>query len=100
MFAVLKEGGKQYHVNEGDVIKVETMEGEVGSVIKLNNVMAISDKVGSPLLEGAFVEAEILEHRKTKKVMVFKFKRRQGYKRTKSHRQNITVLRIKTISSK
>jgi len=100
MFAVLQEGGKQYHVQKGDVIRVETIDGDIGSKIKLNHVMAVGDKIGTPTLKGASVEAEILEQKRLEKIIVFKFKRRKGYKRTKGHRQSVTVLRIGKIAAK
>ncbi len=94
MFAVLKEGGKQYHVKQGDVIRVERLEEEVGSTVKLHNGVSVGDKIGTPCLEKGAVEAIILEHTRTEKVIVFKKKRRQNYRRKNGHRQNITVLRI------
>lgn len=103
MFAVVKTGGKQYRVAEGDVIKVEKLEGEAGKNITLDEVLMIGDdkgvKVGEPLLEGANVTAEVLEQKKDKKITVFKKKRRHNYRRKKGHRQEITVLRVKAIAA-
>ncbi len=103
MFAVVKTGGKQYRVAEGDVIKVEKLEGEAGKKIKLEEVLMIGDgkgvKVGEPLIKGANVTAEVLEQKKDKKITVFKKKRRHNYRRKKGHRQEITVLRVTKIAA-
>jgi len=99
MFAVVETGSKQYHVKVGDVIKVETLAGEKGAVINLEKVLAVGDKIGSPFLKGATVTAEILEHRKSDKVIIFKKKRRHNYRRKRGHRQNLSVLRIKEIKA-
>jgi large subunit ribosomal protein L21 len=99
MFAVVETGGKQYHVKGGDVIKVEKIAGEVGEVIELAEVLAVDGKFGAPHVKGAKVAAEVLEHRKNEKVVVFKKKRRQNYRRKRGHRQQISVLRVKEIIS-
>lgn len=103
MFAVVKTGGKQYRVAEGDVIKVEKLEGEAGKSVKLDEVLMIGDdkgvKVGEPLIKGASVTADVLEQKKDKKIVVFKKKRRHNYRRKKGHRQELTVLRIKKIAA-
>jgi large subunit ribosomal protein L21 len=102
MFAVVKTGGKQYRVTEGDVIKVEKLEGEVGKNITIEEVLMVGDdkavKVGEPLVKGAKVSFEVLEQKKDKKIIVFKKKRRHNYRRKKGHRQEITVLRVKKIT--
>ena len=101
MYAVLETGGKQYKVAEGDVVKVEKLEGEVGSTIKFDRVLMVGDnksqKIGTPLVAGTAVFAEILEQARDKKIIVFKKKRRQGYQRTQGHRQYLTVVRITNI---
>ena len=101
MFAVVQTGGKQYRVTEGDVIKVEKLEGDAGSTISLDKVLMMNDgkalKVGNPLLSGVAVSAEVLEQKKDKKIKVFKKKRRHNYRRTKGHRQEVTVLRVSKI---
>lgn len=99
MFAVIETGSKQYHVKVGDVIKVEQLEGDVGSVIELNNVLSAGDKIGDPLVANAKIRAEVLEHKKHDKVIVFKKKRRHNYRRKQGHKQLITVLKIKEIVS-
>jgi large subunit ribosomal protein L21 len=101
MFAIVKTGGKQYTVAENDVIIVEKLAGEAGSEIKLEDVLLVGadgkTTVGTPLVKGASVTAEVLEQGKGDKVIIFKKKRRQQYRRTKGHRQEQTVLRIKSI---
>ncbi|WP_028877850.1 50S ribosomal protein L21 [Terasakiella pusilla] len=101
MFAIVKTGGKQYTVAENDVIIVEKLAGEAGSEITLEDVLLVGSEgkttVGTPLVNGASVTAEVLEQGKGDKVIIFKKKRRQQYRRTKGHRQEQTVLRIKSI---
>ena len=102
MYAVIKTGGKQYKVSEGDTIKVEKLAGEVGSTIELGEVLMVGGeevKIGAPLLPGARVSARIVEQGKYKKVLVFKSKRRQGFRKTYGHRQPITRLRITGIEA-
>ena len=101
MYAVLKTGGKQYKVAQNDIIIVEKLVAEAGSTIDLNEVLMIGDgetaSVGTPNLDGAKVTAEVLEQKRGKKVIIFKKKRRQNYRRTRGHRQELTVLRITDI---
>lgn len=101
MFAIVKTGGKQYKVAENDVIIVEKLAGEAGSEITLDQVLLVGSEgkttVGAPLVDGASVTAEVIEQGKGDKVIIFKKKRRQNYRRTKGHRQEQTVLRIKSI---
>lgn len=101
MYAVLKTGGKQYKVAENDVIIVEKLVAEAGTKIDLDEVLMVGDgetaKVGTPTVDGAKVTAEVLEQKRGKKVIVFKKKRRQNYRRTRGHRQELTVLRITDI---
>ncbi len=98
MYAVIKTGGKQYRVASGDVIKVEKLAGEEGSEIVFNEVLALGDKVGKPFVEGASVKATVLKQAKADKVVVFKKKRRQNYRRKNGHRQNITIVKIAEIA--
>ena len=104
MYAVIKTGGKQYRVANGDVIAVEKLAGEPGSVISLAPVLMLNDDksstVGTPIVEGAAVSAEVLEQTRGGKIIVFKKKRRKGYRRTIGHRQDITVLRITDVTGK
>lgn len=103
MYAIIRTGGKQYQVSCGDQLRVEKLEGSVGDSIDLNDVLMIVDgeeiKVGQPVLEGAKVTAKIAEQGKDKKVIVFKKKRRQGYRLKKGHRQAYTALKIEEISA-
>lgn len=98
MYAVIKTGGKQYRVAANDVIKVEKLEGEAGATIELDQVLMLGEgadtTVGAPLVDGAKVVATVLEQTRADKILVFKKKRRKKYRRTKGHRQDITVLRI------
>lgn len=103
MFAIVKTGGKQYRVAEGDVMKVEKLDGEAGGTIKFDEILMVGGEkgvtVGAPLVKGASVEAEILDQIKGDKVTVFKKKRRHNYRRKKGHRQLITVLRVTKIAA-
>ena len=102
MFAVIKTGGKQYKVAAGDVIKVEKLVGDAGDTVTLGDVLMVGDgktnTVGSPLVEGAAVTAELLEQTRGDKVVIFKKKRRHNYRRKKGHRQDLTVLRITDVA--
>ena len=103
MFAVIRTGGKQYKIQKDDVIKVETLAGEAGSKIDLDEVLFIGGdktaKIGDPLVKGAKVVAEIIAQDRGPKIVIFKKKRRQNYRRKKGHRQNLTVLKIKDIKA-
>ncbi|PCI33869.1 MAG: 50S ribosomal protein L21 [Alphaproteobacteria bacterium] len=103
MFAVVKTGAKQYKVAAGDVIKVEKLDGEAGTTITLDHVLMVgTDKgveVGSPTISGTVVTAEILEQSRAAKIIIFKKKRRQNYRRKNGHRQHQTVLRILEIGA-
>lgn len=98
MYAVIKTGGKQYRVQPGDLLVVEKLDGEVGAEIAFDQVLMLGDDgathLGAPLLDGAVVRATLIETRKGDKVKVFKKIRRQGYRRTKGHRQIESVLRV------
>jgi large subunit ribosomal protein L21 len=98
MYAVIKTGGKQYRVQPGDVLVVEKLEGDVGAEIAFNEVLMLGDDgathLGEPLLKGAVVRATLIETRKGDKVTTIKKIRRQGYRRTKGHRQMESVLRV------
>ncbi len=102
MFAVVKTGGKQYKVTKGEVIRVEKLDAEVGSEINLPEVMMVTDQddvqIGSPVLDTAVVKAKVLEHGRARKIVVFKKKRRKGYKKKRGHRQPFTTLEITDIS--
>jgi len=101
VFAVIKTGGKQYIIRPGDRIKVEKIEGEVGEIIEIPEVLLVKTdkeiKIGTPLVEGAKVTASIIEQGKAPKVIVFKKKPKKGYKRKRGHRQYYTTIEIKEI---
>lgn len=103
MYAIIRSGGKQYQVAAGDRLRVEKLEGEVGSTVELDEVLLLVDgedvRIGHPLVEGARVRATIVEQGRQKKVIVFKKKRRKGYQVKKGHRQWYTALNIDTISA-
>jgi large subunit ribosomal protein L21 len=104
MFAVIRTGGKQYTVRVGDYFPVEKIESEEGEIINFNEVLLVSDeeksvKVGAPIIEGAVVTAEVLSQKRDDKIIVFKKKRRQGYRRTMGHRQSLTIVKIKDIKA-
>jgi large subunit ribosomal protein L21 len=102
MYAVIKTGGKQYRVTAGDVISVEKLVAEPGSTISLDEVLMVGEAgnptVGTPTVAGASVKAEVVEQTRGDKIIVFKKKRRQGYRRKAGHRQDLTVLRITDIA--
>ena len=101
MYAVIITGGKQYRVTAGSIIEVEKLEANVGDTVKIEEVLALSgDKtvIGTPTVKGAVVEAQVLEQGKADKVLIFKKKRRQHYKRKNGHRQRFTALHITSIA--
>lgn len=101
MFAIVKTGGKQFTVKPGDIIKVEKLEAEEGAAFNFSDVLAVSKDgellLGNPVVEGAFVEAEVIEQTRGEKIIVFKRKRRKDYKKKQGHRQYLTKVRIKDI---
>ncbi|MDU2131792.1 MAG: 50S ribosomal protein L21 [Finegoldia magna] len=102
MFAIIKTGGKQYKVSEGDVIKVEKIEAEAGDKIEFDQVLMVAGddvKVGSPVVEGAKVSAEVLDQNKDKKIVIFKFKAKKNYRKKKGHRQPYTLVKIEKIDA-
>ena len=102
MYAVIKTGGKQYRVQAGDLLVVEKLDGEPGAEVAFGDVLMVGDgeavTVGAPLVDGAKVSATLIETRKGEKVKIFKKIRRQGYRRTKGHRQHETVLRVTSVA--
>ena len=101
-YAIIKTGGRQYRVVEGDTIDVDLLDAEVGKTTTFGEVLlhADGDRLthGDPLISGAKVTAEVVEQRKDKKVVAFKFKRRKGYHRTVGHRRKLTRVKIKSIT--
>jgi len=101
-YAVLKTGGKQYRVTPGVTFEIERLEAEAGQDVELKEVMALSDgnelKIGMPYVEGAKVVLTVIGHKRGKKVVNFKKKRRKGYTRKVGHRQELTVVSVKSIA--
>ncbi len=102
-YAVIETGGKQYRVSEGSTLEIELLADEAGAKVQLDRVLAISDgsslAVGSPTVDGAAVTVEILEHLRGPKVVSFKKKRRKGYKRKVGHRQELTRVKVLSLSA-
>ena len=102
MYAVIKTGGKQYRVRPGDMLVVEKLAGEAGAEVAFDQVLMVGEgeavTVGAPLVEGALVKATLVETRKGEKIKIFKKIRRQGYRRTRGHRQFESVLRVTSVA--
>ena len=99
--AVIRTGGKQYRVSEGDVLKVERLDGGAGDKISFDEVLMISGdepRFGKPLIEGARVSGEIVEQGRGEKLVIFKFRRRKRYKNKNGHRQSYTAVKITAIA--
>lgn len=103
MFAVIRTGGKQYKVQPDTFLKVEKIDAEVGAKIDITDILMVSDgkktTVGAPVVEGAKVVAEILEQGRGEKVIIFKKRRRQNYRRKNGHRQMLTTIKITEIKA-
>lgn len=104
MYAVVSSGGKQYKVQEGEILRVEKIPGDVGSAITFDQVLMVADgdkvNIGQPVLDEALVEGHIVEQGKGKKIIVFKYKRRKRYRRKQGHRQQFTAIKIDSIKAK
>jgi large subunit ribosomal protein L21 len=104
MYAVVNSGGKQYKVQQGQVLRIEKIPGDVGNPVTFDQVLMFSDgenvSIGQPALKDIEVEGHIVEQGKTKKIIVFKYKRRKRYRRKKGHRQDFTAVRIDGIKAK
>ncbi len=102
MYAVIKTGGKQYRVAQGDRLRVETLSANEGDTVELTEVLLVADgddlKVGAPVIEGAKVAAKVVAHGRGKKVKIVKFRRRKHHRKQMGHRQNYTELEIESIS--
>lgn len=102
MYAVIRTGGKQYKVHEEQVLKVEKLEGTEGSQIEFDDILMYSDgetiTLGSPKVENASVKAQIIEQGRGTKTLVFKYKRRKGYRKMRGHRQHYTSIKIDSIT--
>ena len=104
MKATIRTQGRQFTVSEGDVLKINAYPNtEAGDTIDLSEVLMVGEgseaRFGAPLVEGASVKATILENKKDKKIVIFKKKRRQGYKRRRGHRQHLSVIKIESINA-
>jgi large subunit ribosomal protein L21 len=102
-YAVIRTGGKQYRVAPGDVIRVEKLGGDPGAEVEFREVLMTADgdavRVGTPLVAGARVAGQVVEHGKAKKILVFKKKRRKNYRRHQGHRQEFTAVRVTNIET-
>lgn len=101
MYAVIKASGKQYKVSEGQVLRLPLLEGEVGSNVEFGEVLHLggdSPVLGSPTVANASVKGTVLRQGRDRKIIVYKFKRRKGYEKTRGHRQDFTEVRIDSIS--
>ena len=101
MYAIIETGGKQYKVEEGDIIKIEKLGLDAGSTVTFDQVLAVNDgslKVGKPTVEGANVSATVVEEGKNKKIVVLRYKRKTGYKKKSGHRQPYTQHKIDKIN--
>jgi large subunit ribosomal protein L21 len=105
MYAVIKTGGKQYRVKQGDVLRVEKLDGEKGGKVEFDQVLLVAGengddiKVGSPLVAGAKVMAEVMGQGRGKKILVYKYRRRTAWRRRAGHRQDFTALKITDITT-
>lgn len=101
MYAIIETGGKQYRAEPNGILQVESLEGDVGSIIQFDSVRFVhSDQapiVGTPMIQDAVVKGEIIRHARTRSITIFKKKRRKNYRRTKGHRQGFTQVRITEI---
>lgn len=104
MYAVVNSGGKQYKVQEGEILRVEKIPGAVGSPVKFERVLMFSDgenvRIGQPALDNVAVQGHIVEQGQAKKIFVFKYKRRKRYRRKQGHRQQFTAVKIDSIKAK
>ena len=103
MYAIIKTGGKQYRVQEGDLITIEKLEAAADETVTFDQVLTVvndgSVKVGTPLVNGAKVTGRVVEHGKGKKILVFKYKAKSNYRRRQGHRQPFTKVRIESINA-
>lgn len=99
MKAVIETGGKQYYVEEGSVLYVEKLDAEAGSTITFDHILMANGVVGHPYVTGAKVEASVVKHGKTKKIIVYKYNQKKNYRRKQGHRQPYTKIEITKISA-
>ena len=102
-YAIIKTGGKQYRVSEGDILDVEKIDVEAGASTTFEDVLSFGEgdnlKLGTPLVSGAKVTAEVVDQRKGDKILAYKYRRRKGYQRTVGHRQKLTRVKITSITA-
>ena len=103
MYAVINSGGKQYKVSPGDVVRVESLDAKKGDTVEIKDVYMIADgdkmSIGKPMLSSAKVTAEVVEQGRGEKLIIFKHRRRKGYRNTNGHRQNYTAIKVKEITA-
>jgi large subunit ribosomal protein L21 len=103
MYAIVKTGGKQYKIHEGDIIRIEKIDGNIGNPISFDQVLMFSDgentSIGQPILDNVTVKGHIVEQGKGNKIIVFKYKRRKRYRRKQGHRQQFTAIKIDQIEA-
>jgi len=103
MYAVIATGGKQYKVETGETVTIEKLPGAIGDEVSFDNILMFSDgenvKIGQPAVENATVKGRIVEQKKAKKILVFKYKRRKRFRKTQGHRQQYTAVKIDTIEA-
>ncbi len=102
MYAIVSSGGKQYKVQKGEILRVEKIPGDIGASVSFDKVLMFSNgedvNIGRPVLENVAVNGHIVEQGKAKKIIVFKYKRRKGYRRKQGHRQQYTAVKIDNIA--
>jgi large subunit ribosomal protein L21 len=103
MYAVIKTGGKQYKVSPGDVVRVESLDAKKGDTVEIKDVCMIADgdkmSIGKPMLASAKVTAEVVDEDRGVKLLIFKHRRRKGFRKTNGHRQNYTAIKVKEITA-
>lgn len=103
MYAIIETGGKQYKVQQGDVLNVELLEAEVGAVVAADKVLAVGEgaslQIGNPVVAGASVSLKVLEHGKAKKVVVFHYKPKKNIRKKNGHRQPFTKVQVEAINA-
>ena len=102
MYAIIRTGGKQYRVQPGDVVRLERVEGALGTTVTLNEVLLLGGdpvRVGMPRVEGASVVGTVVAQARDRKIRVFKYKKRKHYRRTRGHRQSFTAVRIDAVQA-
>ncbi len=103
MYAIIETGGKQYKVQQGDVLNVELLDAEVGAVVAAEKVLAVGEgaslQIGNPVVEGASVSLKVLEHGKGKKVVVFHYKPKKNIRKKNGHRQPFTKVQVEAVNA-